>query len=504
LPPPELVDLRALLAEIRDLDRARAVLEWDERTMMPPGGAAARAEQIATLTRLRHERLRSDVLGRLVDVLSSFGEDIPYDSDEASLVRVARRDHRKAVRVPTRLKTDLAHASVTGEHAWREARARDDFSHFLPHLERNLELKHQYVRCFDAEDPYDPLLDDFEPGMRTAEIELMLEELKAELVPFVAAVRERGDGIDDSPLRGSFPVERQRALVAELLHSLPMPKGEWRLDEAAHPFATAFSPSDVRITTRYNETDIAEAIFGTLHEYGHGLYENGIAPELDRTPLCHAASLGLNESQSRMWENRVGRSRAFWRRFHRTVEEAFPEQLGGVGPERLYRALNKVEPSLIRVDADEVTYDLHVLVRFELERELISGRLAAADLPEAWNARVHSYLGIEVPSDAVGVLQDVHWAEGLFGYFPTYSLGNVISAQLWEAIAAAIPDLDERIERGELDALRDWLREHVHRHGRKLTAGEIVREATGREAEVGPYVRYLKEKYGELYALAPA
>jgi carboxypeptidase Taq len=502
MPPPELVDLKELLAEIRDLDRARAVLEWDERTMMPAGGAGARGEQIATLERLRHERLRSDELGRLVDVLSSYGEDIPYDSEEASLIRVARRDHEKASRVPTRLKTEIARAAVAGEQAWREARRRSDFSLFLPFLERNVELKLQYVRCFDAEDPYDPLLDDFEPGMPTAEIAGVLEELKNELVPLVDAVGERNGAIDDSFLRGSFPVDLQRALVAGLLNSLPMPTTQWRLDETSHPFATAFTPTDVRLTTRYDEHNLTEAIFSSLHEYGHGLYENGVDPALEHTPLCQPTSLGMNESQSRMWENRIGRSRGFWRSFHRRVEEAFPDQLGGAGAEALYRAFNNVRPSLIRTDADELTYDLHVLVRFELELELFHGRLVPSELPDAWNERVYSYLGIDVPRDADGVLQDVHWAEGLFGYFPTYSLGNVIAGQLWEAAAAALPDLDEEIERGELGGLREWLRENVHRHGRMLSSAEIVEQATGGPIEVGPYIRYLKQKYGELYGLA--
>jgi carboxypeptidase Taq len=501
MPPPQLVDLKELLAEIRDLDRARAMLEWDERTMMPAGGAGARAEQIATLERLRHERLRSDELGRLVDVLSSYGEDIPYDSEEASLIRVARRDHQKARRVPTRLKTEIASAAVAGEQAWREARRRSDFSLFLPFLERNVELKMQYVRCFEAEHPYDPLLDDFEPGMRTDEIAHVLDELKAELAPLVAAVGDRNGAIDDSFLSGIFPVELQRALVAGLLHSLPMPAGEWRLDEAAHPFATALTPTDVRLTTRYDERDIAGAIFSSLHEYGHGLYENGVDPALARTPLCTATSLGMHESQSRMWENRVGRSRAFWRSFHNRLEETFPKQFGGAGAESLYRAFNHVRPSLIRVEADELTYDLHVLVRFELELALFSGGLAPSELPTAWNERVSSYLGIEVPSDADGVLQDVHWAEGLFGYFPTYSLGNVIAAQLWEAAAAALPDLDEQVERGELRSLREWLRENVHRHGRKLSSAEIIEQVTGRPIEVAPYIGYLKQKYGELYGL---
>jgi len=501
MPPPELVDLRRLLAEISDLDRARAVLEWDERTMMPPGGTAARAQQIGTLERLKHDRLRSPEIGRLVDVLASYGEDIPFDSDEASVIRVARRDHQKAARIPTKLKEEMALAAVAGEHAWREARERSDFAHFLPHLERNLELKRYYVECFDAADPYDPLLDDFEPGMHTADMAILLNELKEALLPLVAAVREHAEAVDDSVLIGVFPIERQRRVVADLLRSLPIPPDECRIDEAAHPFVTSFSPHDVRLTTRYDERDLAGSILSTLHECGHGFYENGIDSTLEQTPVCRATSYGMHESQSRMWENQVGRSVPFWRNFHKRLEAAFPAQFKGAGAERLHRAFNVVRPSLIRVDADELTYDLHIYLRFELEREMVGGRLPASELPEAWNTRMHEYLGVEVTDDAEGVLQDVHWSEGAFGYFPTYSLGNVIAGQLWDAVNAALPDLSEEIERGNYLPLREWLREHVHRYGRSLTASEIVERTTGGPIAAGPYLRYLREKYGELYGL---
>jgi carboxypeptidase Taq len=501
MPPAQFANLKDRLAEIHDLDRARAILEWDERTMMPDSGAAARAEQLATLERLRHERLSSPGLGKLLDELASFGEDLNYGSDEASLLRVARRDHEKAVRIPARLMAEMTHAASTGAHAWRDARERSNFSRFLPYLERNVELKLQYAARFETLDLYDPLLDDYEPGMKTVEIARILEALKAELLPLVAVVTEHAGSVNGSPLRQRFPVERQRELVASLLRELPMPPLEWRLDEAAHPFASAFAPSDVRLTTRYAENDLPGAIFSSLHEYGHGLYENGVDPALARTPLCRPTSLGLHESQSRMWENRIGRGREFWEHFHGLLEQAFPEQLGGIGAEGLFREVNTVKPSLIRVEADELTYDLHVLLRFELEVEIMSGRLALRDLPEAWNARVHSYLGIDVPDDADGVLQDIHWAEGAFGYFPTYSLGNVIAGQLWESVAEALPDLDEQIARGEFEPLREWLREKVHSHGRKFSAQELVEQATGRPIEVAPYIGYLKQKYSDLYAL---
>jgi carboxypeptidase Taq len=491
-------ELKARLAEIHYLGRAKALLDWDERTMMPPGGAEARAEQLATLVRVRHEKLASDELGRLLAEVEPFGEELHYDSDEAALIRVTKRDHEKARRVPVELRAAITRAASIAERAWREAKANSDFAHFLPHLERNVYLKLRYVHCFEREDAYDPLIDDYEPGMRTSEIAAVLNDLKEELVPLASRVTERSAEVDDSFLEGSFPVEGQRKIVQRILGSLPMPQDSWRLDETAHPFELALSPTDVRITTRFGEGDLS-SIFAALHEYGHGLYENGVDPSLDGTPLATPNSLGLHESQSRMWENLVGRSLPFWRRFHGLLTETFPSELGGNRPEDFHRAVNKVQPSLIRIEADELTYDLHILIRFELERELIDGKLEPRDLPAVWNERVRSYLGIDVPDDAHGVLQDVHWADSNFGYFPTYSLGNVIAAQLWEAAHGALPDLEDQIEAGSFEPLREWLRENVHRHGRKFSAAEVVERATGKPIGVGPYIDYLKAKFSSLY-----
>jgi carboxypeptidase Taq len=500
--PASYSELRERLIEVHNLDRAAAVLTWDERTMMPPGGAAARADQLATLVRVKHYRLAADEVGRLLGQLSTYEESMPYDSTEASLIRVARRDHEKARRVPPDLEADLARAAATGEHAWREARERDDYGLLLPHLRHNVELRPRYVDCFpDVEDPYDVLLDDFEPGMKTADMERLLGELKDALLPLTGAVLERSRTVDDSFLYNSFDVARQRQVVLAIMQRMPIAPGTWRLDDTAHPFATAFSPTDVRITTRYSDGNLSTAVFSALHEMGHGLYESGVNGDTMRTPLCRPVSLGMHESQSRTWENLVGRSRAFWRCFHGVVAGTFPKELDGVDPEDFYRAVNKVRASLVRTEADELTYDLHVLVRFELERAIFAGGLDLADLPEAWNERMREYLDVDVPADSAGVLQDVHWAEGLFGYFPTYSLGNIIAGQLWEAAHEALPDLEQHIEHGELAPLRNWLREHVHRHGRKLESAEMVERATGRPIEIGPYVRYLSEKYGDIYGL---
>ena len=499
-------ELRTRLAEVVDVRRASSILSWDQHTMMPPNGAAARAEQLATLDRIAHEKFVSDEIGALLEELRPYEESLPPESDEASLIRVARRDWEKARRVPPELQADMARAAAVGYEAWAEARARSDFGLFLPHLEKNVELKHRYVECFEPEDEiYDTLLDDYEQGMKTAEVRTIFADLREELVPLIEAVRERADAVDDSPLRGHFPVEQQRAFALEIIERFGFSSDSWRLDPTVHPFASAPAPLDIRLTTRYAEGNL-ESLFSAMHECGHGLYENGVDLALDRTPLADGASLGLHESQSRMWENLVGRSLAFWRFFYPRLQETFRDHFRDVELEAFYRAVNKVQPSLIRVDADEVTYNMHVILRFELEQEIMNGDVALADLPQAWNARMKDYLGIDVPDDARGVLQDVHWSFGGLGYFPTYSLGNVISVQIWERALEAMPDLYEQFEQGEFRELREWLRENLHRHGRKFTPRETLAKVVGGPIDAGPYVRYLKSKLGEIYgvsALAP-
>jgi len=501
----QLDDLRTVLAEISDLGRARALLAWDERTKMPPAGAEARAEQEATLARVSHQRLVSDELGRLLDQAAAETNGLPYESYQASLVRVSRREWEKARRVPAELRAEITRTSSLAEHAWVEAKDRSDFASFLPHLERNVELKRRYAECFEGfegfEQVYDPLLDDFEPRMSTAEVGAVLAQLRDGIRPLAAELADRHEAVDDSCLHGRFPLDAQAQLAREVVAELPLEQGAWRLDPTVHPFATAIAPSDIRITTRFDESYIGAALWAVIHEAGHGLYENGIAPELERSPLCNAVSLGFHESQSRMWENWVGRGRPYLERLLPRLRESFPEQFGAVDPETLYRAANKVEASLIRMEADQVTYNLHIVMRFELELELFEGRLELADLPEAWNARTAEYLGIEVPDDARGVLQDVHWAAGAFGYFPTYSLGNLIAAQIWDAARVALPDLDGQIARGELVPLRDWLRDRLYRHGAKFTPKEMIERLVGGPIDVGAYLRQLRERAAEIYGI---
>jgi carboxypeptidase Taq len=493
-------ELRARLGEVWDLRLTTWLLEWDQEVMMPRGGAAVRAEQLATIERVAHERATADELGRLLDELDRDEAAFDPDSFEASLIRVARRDWEKARRIPTDLQAEMARAAVEGFEIWMAAREASDYARFRPALERNLELRRRYVECFDGfDDPYDVLLDDFEPDMKTAEAEAVLVRLRDALVPLAGEIADASP-VDSSFLSGPFPIAGQKDVEVEILRRLGFEPTTWRLDEIVHPAAYSFGTADIRITTRYSESNL-ETLFSAMHEFGHGLYEHQIDPALNRTPLATGVSLGLHESQSRLWENLVGRSLPFWRGVYPLLAETFPDVLAGVDTDAFHRAVNKVEPSLIRVDADEVTYNLHIVLRFELERRLLAGTLSLSDLPEAWNAGMREYLGVEVPDDARGVLQDVHWSSGGIGYFPTYSLGNVISVQIWEQVRKAIPDLDEQMEQGEFGELRGWLCDHVHRFGRMFSPRETLERAVGGPIDPEPYLAYLRAKAADLYGV---
>lgn len=487
-------ELETRLAEISDLSRAAGVLGWDQRVAMPPKGTEARANQLATLGRLIHEKFTAAEIGVLLDELAPLEDSEPYDSYAASLVRVTRREWEKQRRVPVELEEEMTRAAASGHHAWVEARANRDFASFLPYLERNFELKRRYVDCFDWSDsPYTPLLDDYEPGMLTTEVREVFAALRPALTDLVA----RAPHIDASFLHGDFPVEQQQAFAERVVGTLGLTDGAWRLDKTAHPFCTSFSNRDVRLTTRYRSDDL-ESVWSTLHEAGHGLYAHGIADELQRTPLGGAPSLGLNESQSRTWENLVGRSRAFWEHWFEPLTETFPS-LRATDFEAFMRAINRAEPGLIRVDADETTYSLHIILRFELEQEMLEGTVALEDLPEIWNTRMKEFLGVEVPHDGDGVLQDVHWSGGGIGYFPTYALGNVISLQIWHVVRAALPDLDAQLAAGELLPLSDWLRDNLYTLGRKLTPLETIERLTGSATiDPAPYLAYLTDKLATL------
>jgi carboxypeptidase Taq len=489
-----LEQLEERLGKITDLERISRVLSWDQQTMMPPAGSDHRADHLATLRRIAHELLIADETGRLLDELRPLEESLEPDSDEAALIRLARRDYEKAVRVPTDLRTEMTRAAAQARPVWVRARAESNFELFLPALERNVELRRRYVACFDdVEEPYDILLDDFEPYTTTAEVREIFDELKAELVPLITELRD-GD-VDDSFLSGSFPVERQERLAKEVVELFGFRPGTWRLDPTEHPFASGAGVDDVRITTHY-DPETMKSFFSTMHEYGHGLYSHQLRRDLQRLPTGSACSLGIHESQSRLWENLVGRSPQFWRFFYPRVQETYPEQLSGVALDRFVAGINRVKPSLIRIKADEVTYGMHIILRFELEQDIINGRVELRDLPEVWNERMQDYLGVDVPDDAHGVLQDTHWASGLIGYFATYLLGSVMSVQIWEKALEDVPDLEGRVERGEFAALRDWLGQHVHAQGRKFSPQETLERATGTRIDVKPYLAYLRAKYG--------
>jgi carboxypeptidase Taq len=489
------------LSEIHDVRMSRSILSWDQHTKMPPKGSDVRAEQLGTLDRISHELFISDEVGELLEALRPYEESLPYESDEASMIRVTRRDYDKARRVPADLHAELTRAGAKALPAWIEAREKSDFSIFLPFLVRNIELQREYIACFEkAESDYDVLLDDFDEGLTTAEVRSVFDELKAELIPLIAEIAERSDAVDDSCLTGTFPVDKQRSFSLEMLERLGFDHESWRLDPTVHPFAMSAATTDIRLTTRYDEGDL-NSIFAATHEFGHGFYEAGIDPRLERTPLSQVNSMSLHESQSRMWENLVGRGLPFWRYFYPRLQATFPDQFGSVDLDEFYRAINKVEPSLIRIEADEATYNLHIILRFELEQEILESGLDLKDLPEAWNARMTEYLGVDVPDDAHGVLQDIHWSGGAIGYFPTYSLGNVVSVQLWDVVREALPDLDQQFERGEFGDLSAWLRENLHGHGRKFTSKEMLDRVVGGGMDPGPYVRYLKGKLGGIYGL---
>ena len=496
---PMLEQLRERLAEVTDLSKAGTLLFWDQRVMMPPGGAAARAEALATLSRLTQERFVAPDIGELLADLGGLEESSDYESFEASLIRVTRRDYEKATRVPAELVGEMSRAAALALAAWGPAREQSNFELLRSHLETHLELKQRYIACFEPpEEKYDVLLDNYEPDMKTAEVHAIFEQLKEELIPLIHEIGEAGT-VDDSFLRQSFDPFAQRDFALQILNRFGYTDEEWRLDQTAHPFQATPGQGDIRLTTNLRPNDLT-SLFATMHEFGHGIYEWGVDPSLARTPLGSGVSLGLHESQSRTWENLVGRSRPFWRFFYPPLREKFPEQLRAVDEERFYRAINKVQPSLIRIDADEVTYNLHIILRFELEQDLIEGRLAVDELPQAWNERMAEYLGVEVPDDGRGVLQDMHWAGGSFGYFPTYSLGNVISVQIWERLREDIGDVDDQIERGEFGEIREWLRAHLYVLGRKFTPQETIERVTGSRIDPGPYVRYLREKLAPQHA----
>jgi carboxypeptidase Taq len=491
--------LNALIAEVVDLRYAAALLDWDERVCMPPGGVPAHGHMLATIRRLAHEKFTSRELGDALEAALREGDVLPADSASSRMLRVAVRDHRKATRVPGDYVSEHARVASAAHQAWKQAREASDHAIFLPHLERIVRLKQAYASFFaPLGHPYDALLDDYEPGMRTAEIQTIFDELRPPQVELVRAIG-RAPAVEDGVLRAAYDEGEMLQFSAEVISRFGFDWQRGRQDLSAHPFAVPIGPDDVRITTRFDRRRPFETLFSMMHEAGHALYEQGVSPTFSRTLARGGASLGVHESQSRLWENLVGRSRPFWEHFYPRLQQRFPSQLGSVGLDAFYRAINKVSPSLIRVEADEVTYNLHVMLRVEIEIALLTGAIVPADAPAFWNEKMREYFGVMPDTAADGILQDMHWSIGVFGNFATYTLGNLISVQLWDRFKAGEPGWAEQVSRGDFGALRGWLQRMLHQHGRSYEPRELIERITGQPIETGPYLDYLHAKYGELY-----
>ncbi len=497
----KLEQLKKIFEEVSDLGSTAGLLGWDQQTYMPIGGGDARGQQLATIGKLAHQKATSEEVGKLLDELKQEFAGAESSSDDAAMIRVAARDYDKAVRVPPEFVAEQAIVTTKAYEAWAEARSKSDFSIFLPHLEKVVELVRKYISFFPpADHPYDTLLDDYEPGMKTADVQAIFDGLRTKQVELIKAIAARPQ-VNDKFLHKKYIESKVWDFSAEVTRKFGFDWSRGRMDKAPHPFESSFSVNDVRITNRFEPGNPLATLFSAMHESGHAMYEQGINPDYERTSLAHGTSLAIHESQSRMWENLVGRSLPFWEFFYPQLRKIFPSQLEGVGLKNFYKGINKVEPSLIRVNADEATYNLHIMLRLELEIALMEGSLAVKDLPAAWNARMQEYLGIVPPNDRLGVLQDVHWSSGLMGYFPTYTLGNLISAQLWEKIQADIPNVEEQIEAGNFAELLAWLRSNIHRHGAKFEPEVLVKRVTGSAITPEPYLRYLNKKYSEIYEL---
>ena len=496
----QLERLKTLLNEIVDLKYAANVLSWDQQTQMPSGGASGRGYQVSTLSRLAHTKFISSEIGQLLQDLTPYAAEIAADSDDARLIKVTSREFEKLSRVPSDLVSELAMVTTEAYRVWEQARGESDFSKFQPYLSKIVDLRRQYADCHPHDHIYDPLLEDYEPGLKTVEVQEIFANLRSQLVDLIEAIGDRQQ-VDDSFLNQTFDESEQWEFGVKIISQLGYDWDRGRQDKSTHPFTIRLGHGDIRITSRVNSDSFGSALFGSTHECGHALYEQGVDPSLDRTPLGQGASYAMHESQSRLYENLIGRSRNFWVHYYPKLQESFPGQLGNVDMEQFYKGINRVQPSLIRVEADEATYNLHIMVRLELEIAMMEGSLQVADLPEAWNARMQDYLNITPPDDKQGVLQDVHWSAGYIGYFPTYALGNLIASQIWECLQSDLPDLGAQIRNGEFSELREWLRQNIHHHGSKYEPQELVERITGGKINSAPYMHYLLEKYAEIYNL---
>jgi carboxypeptidase Taq len=500
--PKQFDELKTRLMEVSDLENASLLLDWDQSTYMPPGGASSRGRQIALLAKLAHEKSIDPAIGKLLDELQPYEESLPYDSDEASLIRVARRDYERAIKVPPQFIAEMHQHFSNSYNTWVTARPDNNFKALEPLLERGVDISHRLADFFPGyEHLADPLIDYADYGMKTTFLRSLFAQLRRELIPIVQAITSQPPA-DDSCIKQHYPQAEQLAFGLDVIKQLGFDFNRGRQDLTLHPFMTKFSLGDVRITTRVDENDLSWCLFSTIHESGHAMYEQGIRMDLDGTPLAQGTSAGVHESQSRTWENLVGRSRGFWEYFYPKLQARFPSQLNNVSLETFYRAVNKVQRSLIRTEADEVTYNLHVMIRFDIELALLEGNLLVRDLPEYWHVRYNADMGLRAPDDRDGVMQDVHWFSGMIGgSFQGYTLGNIIGGLFYAQALKAHPEIPAQMAQGKFDTLRNWLVENVYQHGRKFTANELIQRVTGGPLTIEPYLAYLKTKYGELYQL---
>lgn len=496
---------KALVARLRDIHnigQAGALLHWDMETNMPPGGAQQRGEQMATLSRISHGMFTDDETGKLLEDAAAELADADYETTEASMIRVVRRDYEDAVKLPTEFVAEFTQLTSDAHHSWVKAREQDDFSLFQPDLERIVEMSRQKAEYLGYdENPYDALLQEYERSLTTAQVQALFDEHRQELIDLVAEIDKVKDRVKDDMLRQPFPVESQRAFGEMVAEAIGYDFERGRLDESVHPFSTSFGKGDSRITTRYDDGWLNPALFGTMHECGHSMYEQGIGDDINGTMLGSGTSLSVHESQSRTWENLVGRSLNFWQWAFPRLKEHFPNEFDSVDIMSFYRAINKVQPSFIRVEADECTYNLHIMLRFEIEQAIIKGDLPVSEIPDRWNGMFNDFLGLTPASDAVGCLQDIHWSMGGFGYFSTYALGNLLSVQYYNQAVTDAPTITDEIADGNFAPLLAWLRENIHQHGRKFDTQELTKRVTGETITSRPYIDYLKDKFSDIYGL---
>jgi len=497
-----LKELYDTINEISVLGSCVSLLDWDERTYMPRKGSEHRGNQIALISGMAHEKFTAPRIGELINEIIADGLNPDDDSIDAANIRELKRSYEKYVKLPKSLVEETSKTVTMAQGIWQEARQKSDFASFKPWLEKVIGLKQQRAEAIGYKGvAYNAMLDDYEAGASTDDITKVFAGLREPLVDLIARIKSSGKSPDTGIITRNYPVDRQEKFGTEAAKIIGYDFEAGRIDITAHPFCTDIGPGDIRITTRYNPNHFPQAFFGILHESGHAIYDQGLIIDHYGTPCSEPVSLGIHESQSRMWENVVGRSRGFWKFWFPQLRKVFPRQLDDQTLNSFYRAINKVSPSLIRVEADEVTYSLHIMLRFELENMLIEGKLKPADVPEAWNAKMKEYLGIVPPNDALGCLQDVHWSYGSIGYFCTYSLGSMFAVQLWEKALKDHPTLPAEIEKGEFGTLLKWLRSNVHTHGRKFTLDELARKVTGEPLQSKSYVAYLKKKFGDIYGV---